>query len=183
MRPLPRRPSNAIHVLSKWTETPEKAMDGEHARRGLGRPPRPGHVRVERPLGQHSPAGTSTAAVDRRTLIVALISVLCGERFRRVPFQKRIAQLGLARSAFRFREPEAAAWLGRTYLAMVQSDRDPVALQQTVYGTPPPTSRAAMEKRLAEGIEDDFRRGNLVVVAGWCLARTEARLCALSTLG
>jgi hypothetical protein len=94
-----------------------------------------------------------------------------------------MAQLGLPRSGFRFSEPEAAAWLGRTYLAMVPSDRDPVALQQTVYGTPLPTSRAAMKKRLVEGIQDDFRLGNLVVIAGWCLARTEARLCALSTLG
>ena len=157
-------------------------MDGECARRGVGRLPRPGRVRVERPLAQHSPTATSIGAVDRRTLILALISVLCGERFRRVPFEKRIDQLGLARSGVHFREPEAAAWLGRTYLAMVPSDRDPAALEQTVYGSPQPTSRAEVEKRLANGIEDDFRLGNVVVVGGWCLARTEARLCALSAL-
>ena len=162
----------------------EKTMDGDHAGRSVGRTLEPGDgVRAESPRTQRSPAATSSGAVDRRTLILALMSVLGSERLRRVPFEKRTAQLGLTRSGFRFREPEAAAWLGRTYLAIVPSDRDPAALEQMVYGTPLPTSRAAMEKRLTEGIENDFRLGNLVVVAGWCLARTEARLCALSTLG
>jgi hypothetical protein len=159
-------------------------MHRDLARRGGERTVEPGDgVRAEGPDTLHSPAATSTAAVDRRTLILALISVLGSEQFRCVPFEKRPPQFGLTRNGFRFREPEAAAWLGRTYLAMVPSDRDSAALERTVYGGPLPTSQAAMEKRLTEGIENDFRVGNLVVVGGWCLARTEARLCALSALG
>jgi hypothetical protein len=159
-------------------------MAGDHAIRGVNGPlKRHSSDCAVAPTPGGSVASTSTVTVDRRALIFSLIAVLGSELRDRVPFEKRITQLGRTHNAFRFREPEAAAWLGRTYLAMVPSDRDPIALEKAVYGKPLPASRTAMEKRLAENIERDFLIGNMVAVGGWCLARTEARLCALSALG
>jgi hypothetical protein len=40
----------------------------------------------------------------------------------------------------------------------------------------------AAARLLRQGIYDDFRRADTVVVDGWILARTEARLCALIAL-
>lgn len=82
---------------------------------------------------------------------------------------------------------ESAERVGRRYLAMLPADIDRSHLLKTS-----PTLRRALRatprepqvaaRLLRHGIDDDFRRADTVVVDGWVLARTEARLCALIAL-
>jgi hypothetical protein len=72
------------------------------------------------------------------------------------------------------------AWheLGRRYLAAFPSDRDTGAwIREMVSGTDDDVVEA-----IGEAVDRDFRRGEIVLVEGWILARTEARLAALAAI-
>lgn len=82
---------------------------------------------------------------------------------------------------------ESAERIGRRYLATLSADigrlhllgASPM-LRRVVRATRREPQAAA--RLLRQGIDDDFRRADTVVVDGWVLARTEARLCALIAL-
>ena len=85
------------------------------------------------------------------------------------------------------RRRESAERIGRRYLAMLPADTDRSQLLATS-----PTLDSALHavrhrpqiaaELLRRGINDDFRRADTVIVDGWVLAATEARLCAVIAL-
>jgi len=85
------------------------------------------------------------------------------------------------------RHRASAERIGRRYLATLPADTDRSRLLmmspaldrtlRTVRHEP-----AAAAELLRRGIKDDFRRADTVIVDGWVLAATEARLCAVIAL-
>jgi hypothetical protein len=85
--------------------------------------------------------------------------------------------------------PASARGVGRAYLAATPAEASVARLTAGVLASLPATSSDvsdadADELRavLADVIREDFRTERTVVVEGWILARTEARLCALAAL-
>jgi len=90
-------------------------------------------------------------------------------------------------------EAVAALWsreggarrVGREYLAQAPDDADPDRLAEILFGDPRTAaamSSAALRAHVARRRARDFETGDTVIVDGWVLARTEARLCALTVL-
>jgi hypothetical protein len=78
---------------------------------------------------------------------------------------------------------DAARRIGRAYLADHPGEADAAVLTtwlDQALGKPAsvPAARAALRR----AVRDDMRGGRSVVVDGWVLALTEARLCALAGL-
>ena len=85
------------------------------------------------------------------------------------------------------RRRESAERIGRRYLAMLPPDTD----RSRLLAMSPALDRALRAVRhrpeiaaglLRQGISDDFSHANTVIVDGWVLAVTEARLCAVIAL-
>jgi hypothetical protein len=103
---------------------------------------------------------------------------------------------GAASSARRllsiFRDPAAAASIGRAYLRDRPQERDGerlIALLMSADGDPPGPAAAdndadgaTLHERLRHRTRRDFAAGRTVWVEGVLLARTEARLYALAAL-
>jgi hypothetical protein len=93
----------------------------------------------------------------------------------------------LARLAALFREPGSAAALGRAYLDRVPAEAEPATL---VAGLFPGLGPAALERwsdgalraALAQRLAEDFAQSRTVVLQGWVLSRSEARLFAAAAL-
>lgn len=86
-----------------------------------------------------------------------------------------------------FPEPRAAAGMGALYLQSRPEERSIKWLAQTLLGSPafPRTNRHGRERltaRLRADRERDFVNADLVVLEGWVITRTEARLLALLSL-
>ena len=83
--------------------------------------------------------------------------------------------------------PSARA-LGRSYLAGHPDEADAARLVDSLGALLPPGARAlpdgaiALRRSVREKVREDFETEHTVWVEGWLLARTEARLCALSAL-
>jgi hypothetical protein len=90
-----------------------------------------------------------------------------------------------------FAHVESAQAVGREYLESVAGEADAAfGLVELVVRTLPGRYRTVREASdhelrglLALRISKDFKEHRMVEVSGWVLARTEARLCALSALG
>lgn len=83
-------------------------------------------------------------------------------------------------------DPKGAKVLGMRYLAMYPEEAD-VNKLLAVFGRSPEDIKSfcdqpTLRKSLGSSQEKDFREGNTVIVDGWVLARTEARVCALAAL-
>lgn len=74
------------------------------------------------------------------------------------------------------REIEGLAPLGRSYLAMAPEEGDRERLYALVF----PQGEA---RDLRARIRDEYASGGVVVLSGWTVSRTEARLYALAALG
>ena len=72
--------------------------------------------------------------------------------------------------------------VGHRYLALHPEEIDIDRLWTTLAGLPLPSHIDQLKARLAQLRRRDFERGEIVIVDGWILARTEARACALLTL-
>lgn len=83
-----------------------------------------------------------------------------------------------------FKDPEGTAAIGRRYLALYPQEADADHLTAALFDTakPSPTTADALRSELSRQRQQDFRNGQVVVVDGWLLARSEARVCALSAL-
>ena len=81
--------------------------------------------------------------------------------------------------------PGAAA-LGRQYLKQRPGEASAAWLVKQLFDEEPDgrpeTVKRLVAQRIAWGREADFRHGNLVVLHGWLVPRTEARLLALLAL-
>lgn len=81
----------------------------------------------------------------------------------------------------------AARLVGRHYLALVPEEHSAAALRSALFdGADFEDGGPAGVERLRAHIHgrrrQDFAAGDTLVVGGWLIARTEARLCALSVL-
>lgn len=86
-----------------------------------------------------------------------------------------------------FTDAATARRIGERYLAANAEERDPEALAARLpagCAAPARTRRdmAAVRAALGEQRARDFATGDTVIVDGWILARSEARLCAFAAL-
>jgi hypothetical protein len=76
----------------------------------------------------------------------------------------------------------AAVALGRSYLEANPTEAHRADLVRNLVGARVPASTSRASREVASRIRADYRAGRTVVVEGWVLSRTEARLCALIAL-
>jgi hypothetical protein len=134
-----------------------------------------------------------TTPISRRTFIESLPAILAiaptlAEFGTLVPLDPAPAvDHSALRDMFAHQRRSARA-LGRHYLGQCPAEADCDALVELLLGEAESTQPgelprsgdllAFFRKRFAE----DFGRGNTVMIRGWVLSRTEARLCALIAL-
>ncbi len=80
--------------------------------------------------------------------------------------------------------------IGRAYLKLApdEASRDVLLVRLLGAASPEPNSqdveaRSALVAGIAQKARQDYGKGELVLVDGWQISRTEARLCALSVCG
>ena len=80
----------------------------------------------------------------------------------------------------------AARKVGERYLALAPTERCTRRLTAALFGALDHPSAADALPHLRQIVEtrrqQDFARGDTVILDGWLLARTEARLCALAAM-
>jgi hypothetical protein len=114
-----------------------------------------------------------------------MVAALIGSRAIALPWPRRgeaPADLGVL-----IQHRASAERIGRRYLATLPPDTDRLRLRmmsrtldQALQMGPHEPARAA--RLLRQGIDEDFRRADTVLVDGWVLAVTEARFCAVIAL-
>lgn len=118
-------------------------------------------------------------AITRRNAmarLTALASLLlpAGAAQARTPAARYVAALSDRASARR---------IGRAYLAAYPAEADaPRLTAQLAQALGAARGRRDLRLALRRAVRDDMRHGRSVLVDGWVLARTEARLCALASL-
>ena len=81
-----------------------------------------------------------------------------------------------------FRDKASARAIGRSYLALAAPEEQRVAgLLRALFSAPARDARA-LERQVTAAVRQDFAAGRVVMIGGWMLCRTEARLCALAAL-
>ncbi len=88
-----------------------------------------------------------------------------------------------------FSSPRSASEIGRAYLATAGEEASPDALAAKILEGRPELAEAVAQGRHADfaaalraAARADRERGDLVVLDGWLLPVTEARLCAVAAL-
>jgi hypothetical protein len=82
---------------------------------------------------------------------------------------------------------DGAVAVGRAYLRTTPAERDPALLAELICaadarGALATADPVELRHRLLLELRRDFSAGRVVLVRGWVLAATEARLCALAAL-
>ena len=72
--------------------------------------------------------------------------------------------------------------IGLRYLSLYPEEADVDRLWTALVGSPAPARTDELKMRLAQLRQRDFEDGEIAIVDGWILARTEARACALLAL-
>jgi hypothetical protein len=129
-------------------------------------------------VGSDEPASVP----DRRRVMQALAG-LFGMMSLAPAFASRAAELQMGGLEYWLRHGGAAALgdtavlghYGAIYLAEHTHERDRERLSRLLAGD----GEGIIGIRLLEGIARDWREHEVVAVAGWVFARTEARICAL----
>jgi hypothetical protein len=127
-----------------------------------------------------SVAGT----IPRRRFACAVMSALTGGLAIALPWPHAETRAGLGAL---LRHRASAERIGRRYLATLPAGTDESRLRamSPVLGQ---VLRAVQHRPevaadlLRRSIDEDFRRGDTVIVNGWVLAATEARFCAVVAL-
>ncbi|MCO5726030.1 hypothetical protein [Robiginitalea marina] len=78
-------------------------------------------------------------------------------------------------------EPETLVEIGALYRNLTPGERTEEALVAVLFPEAPGTTDSTVEW-VKKRIRDDFREGDLVMLDGWMLSRTEARQCALFSI-
>jgi hypothetical protein len=81
-----------------------------------------------------------------------------------------------------FTDLGAARDIGRRYLRSFSQETNRAFLQRTITGGERLQDAKQLRTLLAQKREQDFRTGDIAIVDGWVLSRTEARVCALVAL-
>ena len=111
--------------------------------------------------------------VARRTVLAAALALA-------VPFRRSAAEGALpARLVRLFRYPDSARAVGAAYLRLHLEEADAERLTALLGADLGDDEGAALASRLAARQRADFGAGRTVVVEGWVLSLTEARICAL----
>ena len=72
--------------------------------------------------------------------------------------------------------------IGHQYLQSFSQERNRAFLQRAITGETQLQDARQLRTLLAQKREQDFRTGDIAIVDGWILSRTEARACALVAL-
>jgi hypothetical protein len=120
-------------------------------------------------------------SIPRRDVLSSLALSLLATSWPSAAFSGRDAASELLPHA------DAARLIGERYLVLVPEERSARRLHHALFGnTDTGDTKHQTLARLRELIDTrrrhDFTVGNTVILDGWLLARTEARLCALSVL-
>jgi hypothetical protein len=81
-----------------------------------------------------------------------------------------------------FTDLDSARDLGHQYLRFFAHESDVPLLRRAVIGSARPRDVNHLRALLAQKREHDFRTGDIAIVDGWVLSRSEARVCALIAL-
>ena len=130
-------------------------------------------------------------SVTRRRFLLLGAGLGAGFALQRLPLRRGSSGFAEQRLAGLFAHIESAQAVGREYLDSVAGEADAAnGLAELVvrglpgrYHTLQAASDHELRELLALRISEDFKERRTVEVSGWVLARTEARLCALSALG
>jgi hypothetical protein len=108
---------------------------------------------------------------------------------------RRVATLLLARDDFTrewaksldcfralFTDPGPPGHIGRHYLQSFSQETNCAFLKSAIIGETQLQDPRQLRTLLAQKREHDFRTGDIAIVDGWVLSRTEARVCALMAL-
>ncbi len=123
--------------------------------------------------------------ISRRRFARGVIPALIGSLAITPPWLARAATPPNLGALLRHRA--SAERIGRRYLAMLPAGVD----KSSLLARSPALDHAlrivqhqpeVAADLLRQGINDDFRRADTVIVDGWVLAATEARLCAIIAL-
>jgi len=124
--------------------------------------------------------------LSRRHFILSMLAALApvsvlGFAWTHFPAARRAALESL------LSDIDGARAIGARYLAMVPEEGDHAMLAAELFSgaTQPLGTPIAFDKlrqTLAARRERDFASGDTIIIGGWIVARTEARLCALATL-
>jgi hypothetical protein len=119
----------------------------------------------------------------RRTVLSALALAAVAAAMprgglRSAPISDSSSPLGL------WRNRAAARAIGRRYLADHPDEADAGRLAHQLFGKDgaAPVTAADLRRAVDAARSRDFARSDTVVIDGWLLARSEARLCALALL-
>jgi hypothetical protein len=127
----------------------------------------------------------------RRTFLLAAAGLGASVAWRSGPSPFRGASLSRSeRLASLLKDVEGARGVGREYLRQVPAEASPGVLTARVaerlpggLGTIDTLSDGRLRELLLSAAAEDFRDLRTMELHGWVLARTEARLCALASLG
>lgn len=122
-----------------------------------------------------------TAPLTRRRLLAALAAVGLGAAGWRVLDDGDDSPE--ARLAAVLADRDAARNVGERYLDTRPAERDAALLVRRLapLGDPAVAPEQVLREQALDAVRRDFEVGRFVIVDGWYLAETEARLCALST--
>ena len=83
-----------------------------------------------------------------------------------------------------WRDPGAVRTVGRRYLELAGNETDRARLSDLIFGNAelPDMSFWSLQRHIAAGRARDYAAGDTIMLDGWILSRTEARLCALCSL-
>lgn len=85
--------------------------------------------------------------------------------------------------AMLFTDPRSAQAIGAAYLRTIDGAEVPSErMRRAILGDGPTADAAELKRAIAVQIRRDFAEGAIVMVDGWMLSRTEARLCGLAAL-
>ena len=80
--------------------------------------------------------------------------------------------------------PELVVEIGSAYLRLAPEENDVETLGTRVFSDVPWSVRfrSSVARALREAVRGDFREGRVVLLSGWQLSLTEARVCAIAAL-
>jgi hypothetical protein len=119
--------------------------------------------------------------MDRRTVVLGLIGACSGTFASALPIETDTRSVAETLSewlhscgARLFADLRALRRLGALYLVAHPHERSRAVLSHLLIGG----DEGSIQWRILSAIDRDWRGHHVVVVDGWLLARTEARLCA-----
>jgi hypothetical protein len=79
-------------------------------------------------------------------------------------------------------DERSARLVGKAYLSVSLDERDGISILKDLLGPARLRGPNDLRRRIARRREQDFMVGDVVVVDGWILAKSEARAAALTVL-